>query len=180
MRILSSFIHAYAVQNQYDFLSSVEHKKRRFEACSCYTFPYNESEWELFKFPKSTNIIIKSYILNIPSLIKLLTKTEIILQKKLAYSPSSCSKPVEQKRRYFEECSSDVFHCLPKHFFSILWKSVGTINCLATHILQNILSCSTHERNSYMFGITGVSKWWTFSIFWVNYPFKNCSPHSLS
>jgi len=42
----------------------------------------------------------------------------------------------EHKRRYFEEWKK------------ILWKSMGSINCLVTDILQNVFFfCSAGERN---------------------------------
>jgi len=48
----------------------------------------------------------------------------------------------EHKRRYFEECQYNQqfmglidFHSI---FFSILWQSMGTINCVVTYIPQNI------------------------------------------
>jgi len=49
---------------------------------------------------------------------------------------------VEHRRRYFEE------HWLPRQLtvaidlHSILWKTMATVNCLVTNILQNIFFCA--------------------------------------
>jgi len=48
-------------------------------------------------------------------------------------------------------------------FFSILWKSMGSINCLVTEILQNIFFCVQLKKE------TPTS---FFFFFWVNYHFK--------
>ncbi len=92
---------------------------------------------------------------NIPLVAKM--KTVMI------YSPSNCFKPVWVS--LFCRTQNNVFwrmlvtkyltvahdlHC----FFYILWKSMATVNSMISHILHNLLSCSTEERNSHRFGPT--------------------------
>ncbi len=46
---------------------------------------------------------------------------------------------------------------------------MATVNCMVTHILQNIFFvCSTEEETQ----VWRVSKWWQKFNFWVNYRFN--------
>jgi len=44
----------------------------------------------------------------------------------------------KNKRRYYEEC-----------LFFLLWKSMGSINCLVTDILQNIFFCVQQKKENH-------------------------------
>ncbi len=46
---------------------------------------------------------------------------------------------VEHKRRYFKECFVTKQLPVVIQFFVILWKSMATVNCLVTSILENII-----------------------------------------
>ncbi len=84
------------------------------------------------------------------------------------YSPSSCSKHVCIS--FFCWTQKDILRNIANQFlvptdfhslFSpILWKSMGTSNCLATHSLIQV------------WNYLRVSKWWQHFNFWVNYHFN--------
>ncbi len=100
---------------------------------------------------KNTNILLRFPL-----------KGQFIQKFVIIYPPSYHSKPVwvsflcwTQKKIFWrmlviKQLSSIVF-------LSLLWKSMGTKNCL---VLQNIFFCVQHKRNLYRFVMT-----WG----WVNY-----------
>jgi len=57
--------------------------------------------------------------------------------------PNLCEflSSAEPKRRYFEECSLTLIV-----FIFLLWKSMGSVRCFITNILQNIFFCVQQER----------------------------------
>ncbi len=54
----------------------------------------------------------------------------------------------------------------------ILWKSMATVNCLVTNILQNIIFCDEQMKENQRVKSEG-SKWWQDFHFWLNYPFNS-------
>ncbi len=58
------------------------------------------------------------------------------------------------------------FHCI----FSILWKSMATVNCLVANILQNIFFC-VHQNNEIHAGLEWVNDEKNIH-FWLKCPFK--------
>ncbi len=50
---------------------------------------------------------------------------------------------------------------------SILWKSMATINCLVTNLLQNIFFCAQQKKETQVWNTLRVSKWWQNCNFWV-------------
>jgi len=64
--------------------------------------------------------------------------------------------------------------CLHTLFFFFLWKSLAlsSINCLVTHILQNIYFCVQKKRKTWWFWTNEWSVNYIIFIFWVNCSFN--------
>ncbi len=54
----------------------------------------------------------------------------------------------------------------------------GDINCLVTHILQDILIWAQQKKKKFLqvWNYLRASKWWQNFHFWVNYPFNSEKP----
>lgn len=52
------------------------------------------------------------------------------------------------------------------YIFSILWRSMATVNCLVASILQNIFFCA-QQMNSCRFGTTWGREWQNFHFWWT-------------
>ncbi len=79
----------------------------------------------------------------------------------------------EHKRKYFEEPNS---YWSPLTFIvgkEILWKSMGTINCLSTSILHNIFFHVLNYANFQVCNDMRLSKGWLNFHVWVNYAINN-------
>jgi len=57
----------------------------------------------------------------------------------------SANDDCQHKRRYFGS-NQTVYRAWTQNGKEILWKSMGSINSLVTHILQNILFCVQQKK----------------------------------
>ncbi len=92
------------------------------------------------------------------------------------FSLCSTTSPKNTNSVLFQTCTVDGSHWLPQYFFSyIQWKSMATVNCLVTNILQNIFFCAQQKREKHTYLKQLEGEWIMNDVnfhFWVNYHFK--------
>jgi len=119
-----------------DFSSPFEHKERYFVECSCCSFPFKR-----IVHPKLKIVLSFTHPQVVPNLYNFYLFFFCWIQKKIFW------------RMWVTKQLTVATDFLS--IFSILWKSLATVNC--TGLKQ-------HENE----------RWWQNFHFWLNYPFKAC------